>query len=445
MPRTLMLGLVALGLAACGGGGGDNDGQNVDASCSSSGQKQFVLDNMRYWYLWNDQLPASVNLDAYATPEALLAYLATFSPDLGTGGPVDRFSFINSADADAAFFGEGKFEGYGFGSTFLAADDWRLTRVFAGSPAAAAGFARGQRIIALNGRSIADIQAAEGVDAVLADSPVAFTMRRLDDSEFTVSVAVDIVTIDPVPQVTVFPLTGTPGVGYIELATFISTADAELDAAFTQFRNAGITDLIIDLRYNGGGLVSTAERLGDYLGGAVAQNLVFSETRFNADRAGEYNNADFFTLLANSLNLSRLYIIASDGTASASELVTNSLDPFVDVFIIGDDTFGKPVGQVGLEFCDKILRPTAFQTVNAVGFGDYFDGLPVDCPAADDLTVPVGDPADPNVAAALFHAENNACPVALLAPAVSKPQIEPAARDAMPRLTTPARVYANAR
>ncbi len=445
MPRTLVLSLLALGLAACGGGGGDDSGQNVDTSCSANGQKQFVLDNMRYWYLWNDQLPASVDLDAYDSPEALLGYLASFSPDLGTGGPVDRFSFINSADADAAFFGEGEFEGYGFGSTFLAADDWRLTRVFAGSPAAAAGFERGQRIVALNGRSIAEIQAAEGVDAVLASSPVQFTLRRLDDSEFTASVAVDIVTIDPVPQATVFPLAGTPGVGYVELATFISTANAELDAAFAQFRNAGITDLIIDLRYNGGGLVSTAELLGDLLGGAVAQNLVFSETRFNADRANEYNDADFFSLLANSLNLSRLYIIASDGTASASELVTNSLDPYVEVVIIGEDTFGKPVGQVGLEFCGKILRPTAFQTVNANGFGDYFDGLPVDCPAADDLSVPVGDPADPNIVAAMYHAENNACPVASLGPTVSKPRLDAEAANAMPRLTTPARAYANAR
>ena len=85
-----------------------------------------------------------------------------------------------------------------------------------------------------------------------------------------------------------------------------------------------------------------------------------------------------------SIDINRLIVIASRRTASASELVINGLDPFVTdgVYIVGDSTYGKPVGQVGLEFCDKILRPTSFKKSNAAGFGDYFDGLPVDCPAA---------------------------------------------------------------
>lgn len=437
-------------LVACGGGGGGGDddvtgppGQGPVGECSAAGQKQFVVDAMRDWYLWNDRLPDAVDINAYATPEDLLAFLTTFSPDLGTGGPVDRFSFINSAAADSAFFGEGKFEGFGFSSRFLDADDWRLTQVYEGSPAAAAGFARGQRIVALNGRSIADLQAAEGVNAVLDAPPVEFALRRPDATEFTVIVDTDIVTIDPVPQWRVLPLAGTPGVGYIELRTFISTADPELDSVFGEFQSRGISDLIVDLRYNGGGLVSTAELLGDYLGGAVAQNLLFSETQFNADRAAEYNDSEFFELLGNSLNLSRLYIIATQNTASASELVTNSLGPHVDAFIVGDRTFGKPVGQIGLEFCDRILRPTSFRTVNAFGEGDYFDGLPVQCPAVDDLSVPVGDASDPNVIAALTHAETGACPVSAPAALSSKPGFaEPLGRPG--QRGNPARDYANA-
>ena len=78
------------------------------------------------------------------------------------------------------------------------------------------------------------------------------------------------------------------------------------------------------------------------------------------------------------------------------------------------------MGQVGFEFCEKILRPTAFQTVNADGFGDYFDGLPVTCPAADDLTVEVGLDADPNMVAAMAFLDTGACPVATVPPGVAE-------------------------
>ncbi len=413
--------LLTAGLTACGGGGGGAGPAAGSSECSVTGQKQFVLDAMRAWYLWNDLLPASVDQGAFASPEELLAFLTTFSPDDGNGSPVDRFSFINSAAADAAFFGEGRFEGFGFSSRFVASDDLRLTRVFTDSPANAAGLARGQRILELNGRTIAQIEAAEGVGAVLATTPLDFKMRRPDGSEFTVTIAQDIVTIDPVPQFRIIPVQGTPGVGYMELATFISTANGEFDSVFGQFAAAGVTDVIVDLRYNGGGLVSTAELLADYLGGAVAQNLVFSETQFNADRAAENNRTEFFELRGNSLNLSRLVVVATSGTASASELVTNGMEPHVETVIVGADTFGKPVGQVGLEFCEKILRPTSFQTVNADGFGDYFDGLPADCAAADDLNIAVGADNDPNVEAALTYLSSGACPVSAAPGGPSKP------------------------
>ena len=239
-----------------------------------------------------------------------------------------------------------------------------------------------------------------------------FTMRRLDASEFTVLIDRDIVTIDPVPQWRLIDRGGgVPPAGYIELATFVSTADPEFDTVFGEFRANNVTDVIIDMRYNGGGLVSTAELLGDYLGGLVAENLVFSNTEFNADRAGANDDSEFFERRGNSISLSRLVVIATRATASASELVTNSMVPHVAVAIVGNRTFGKPVGQVGLEFCDKILRPTAFKTTNADGFGDYFDGLPADCAAADDLNFAVGDDADPNMVAAMTWMDTGGCPV----------------------------------
>ena len=408
--RKILLSLVFACLAACSSS--DSNGQGGPVSCTNAGQKDFVLAAMRDWYLWNDRLPGNVDVGSFATPEALLAYLTTFSPDDGSGNPIDVFSGINSAQGEAQFYGEGKYEGFGFSWRLVAAGNVQLSRVFTDSPAFAAGLERGQQILALDGRTIAQIDAAEGVSAALDAATIEFTRRRVDGSEFTTTITQDIVTIDPVPQSRLIPTAGGPPIGYLELATFISTADAKLDIVFADFRANGVTDVIIDLRYNGGGLVSTAELLGDFLGGDVAENLVFSETLFNADRAADWNDIEFFERVANSMSLSRLVVIATQGTASASELVTNSMEPHVEVAIVGDRTFGKPVGQVGFEFCEKILRPTAFKTVNADGFGDYFGGLPADCAAADDLAVAVGADDDPNVVAALSYLETGGCPVA---------------------------------
>ena len=434
MRKFLLMIVVAL-LTACSG---DEGAQNQVAECSNTGQKQFVLDVMLDWYLWNDLLPANVDISAYASPEELLAFLTTVQP-------LDNFSFINTLEADTQFFGEGKYEGYGFGTRFVAADDLRLTRVFTDSPANTAGLARGQRILELNGRTIAAIEAAEGVGAVFDTSPIDFLIRELNGIEFLVTIAVDIVTIDPVPQPPrIILVAGTPGVGYIEFAQFISTADAKLDDAFVLFNEAGVTDVIIDMRFNGGGLVNTAELLGDYLGGFYARNLPFSKTLFNADRAANNNTQrDFKNIDLRSLALSRLIIIASQGTASASELVINSMEPHVEVTIVGDRTFGKPVGQIGVEFCSKVLRPTAFQTVNADDFGDYFGGLPADCIVADNLEIAVGADNDPNVEAALTYLGTGACPVAAASLLLSKPAVSAFAAK-VDRRGPPQREYADA-
>jgi hypothetical protein len=418
-------------MAGCGGSGDDPAAQ---ISCGNDGQKQFVLDAVRDVYFWNALLPASIAPAGFASPEALLAYLVSFQP-------LDSFSHINSAAADSQFFGAGQYQGFGFSYRFLAADDMRFTRVFSSSPAAQAGFARGQRVIALNGRSIAEIEAAEGVDAILNQASLEFTVRNTDSSEFSAMVVQGVVTIDPLPQWRVIDTPAGGSVGYMEFSTFVSTADPDFDMIFAEFNQAGVTDLIVDLRYNGGGLVSTTELFGDFLGGGVANGLVFSRTLFNSNNSAA-NRTRIFQQLANSMSLSRLVIIATELTASASELVINSMDPHVEVTIVGDTTFGKPVGQVGIEFCSKILRATAFETVNALNEGGYFGGLPVDCAAADDLGIPVGDDADPNLIAALQYLENGACPVAAVT-GPAKPAFDVSRKSAARR--SPAwREFANA-
>ena len=249
--RKFFLLLLAAFAAACSS---DDDGPGGVplSSCTNDGQKQFVLDAMRQWYFWEDRLPADVDITQFVGPDDLLAYLASFSPDDGSGQPVDRFSFINTAEADQQFFGEGRFEGFGFSSRFVATDDLRLTRVLTDSPANRGGLARGQRILQLNDRTIAEIQAAEGVNAVFDAPTLDFTMRETDGSEFTVTITQDIVTIDPVPQFRVIDAGGGRNVGYIELATFISTANSEMNDVFGQFLVFGLELLVPDL----GGIVA---------------------------------------------------------------------------------------------------------------------------------------------------------------------------------------------
>jgi hypothetical protein len=438
--RRILLLLVALAAGACT----SDSGVGVPVtSCSIDGQKQFVVDAMRDWYFWNDRLPASIDISQFATPDDVLDHLSSFSPPDANGGPVDRFSFINSAQADQEFFGEGRFGGFGFSSLFVSDNDLRLTRVFVDSPAWQAGLRRGQRILELDGRTIAEIQAAEGLGAVLNSETLNFSMREVNGDEFSVSITRGTVTIDPVPQFRIIDAGGGRNVGYIELATFVSTADAQLDAVFAEFLAAGVNDVILDLRYNGGGVVNTANLLGDLLGGRVAQNLLFSQTVFNEQRGPANNSLEFFDLRGGSISLSRLVVIATTATASASELVINGMGPHAEVAIVGTDTFGKPVGQIGLDFCDQVLRPTAFQTLNANNFGDYFDGLPATCRAPDDLDVAVGADDDPNMVAAMAWLDTGACPSA--AATLAKPRISPAKVLSITDLNgIPEREFANA-
>jgi hypothetical protein len=111
-----------------------------------------------------------------------------------------------------------------------------------------------------------------------------------------------------------------------------------------------------------------------------------------------------------SLDLERIAFITTPSTASASEMLINGLDPLVISATVGDRTFGKPVGQLGYVFCERILRPVSFRTLNGVGEGEFFDGIAADCPAADDLGEVLGSPQEDSFAAAAFWLENGFCP-----------------------------------
>lgn len=414
--RILISMLVAAVLAACGGSDGSTGPQTGTDECNNDGQKQFVLDNLYAWYLWNDLLPANISIDDYASPEELIIRVTEdFGPQDANGQPIDRFSFVRSQQAEQDFLDGTAGDLFGFSYRFVdaAATDFRIVRVLSASPAELGGLARGQRILTLNGRSVAEIAGSEGVSTFFSNNAtVEFEIERPADNEF-ITITKAAITVVPVPQWRLIERgAGVAPVGYMQLDTFIDAANPVFDTAFAAFKAAGANDVIIDMRYNAGGLVRTADLLGDYLGGDVAENLVFNRTEFNADRAAANNSTEFFDRLGNSISLSQFVLIATRGTASAGELVTNGMIPHVNTGIVGDRTAGKSFGQIGLEFCDKIMRPGAFRYSNANGDTDFFDGLPVDCAAPDDLSTAIGADDDPNVIAALSFLNTGACPAA---------------------------------
>ena len=427
---SLLVGLL-IALAGCGGGGGGG-GNPVATGCPPDVQKQSVLDIMQDWYFWNDdpQQQAKyqgLNLTSFATADELLSQLRFRPFEFDRG-----FSFITTVEADEQFLAEGEFLGFGFGSRYVnppANDDLRITQTFVGSPAETAGFRRGYRILSVDGRTIAEINQAEGLTEAFGPREEGiertFRLRDLVGAEFEVVVTKALFNIDPVPDVParVIDRNGRP-VGYVNFLTFVSTADAELDGLFSQFRNQNVADLVIDLRYNGGGLVSTAERLADLIGGAVVGNQLFSQTRYNSARSSNNTSRRFQSLSQSLPLLQRVVFITSGGSASASELVPNGLAPHLVVALAGARTFGKPVGQSAFDYCNGQfrLRAVSFELLNANDEGGFFNGLPQPgssiaalCEAPDDLDFPLGDPNEASLAAALSYIDTLACPPAPLA------------------------------
>lgn len=439
--RTVLSATLAFALVACGGGGGNSGstannggggtgtgGQGTSNACSTSAQISFANDVLNEWYLFPDLLDNTVNAATFTDVQSYLN--ARVAP--ARAQSVDKgFTFATSIAEENALISSGSSAGFGIRLAYdTAANRVFLLESFETAPGFAAGMDRGTELLAIGVNSssletVSSLMAAGGPQAVIdalgpSDPGVTRVLRfaTLEGDTIEASVTKADFPIDPISDRygTLILDDGGKKVGYLNLRTFIvSDAANQLRDAFGEFRAEGVTELILDLRYNGGGLVSVADTMGDLMGaGRLGQ--VWSETVLRQSKSAE-NSTEFFQNEVNALQPTKIAVIGTRSTASASELVTNSMIPYVGdgMALVGANTSGKPVGQFGFDLaeCDLRIRAVTFQTLNADGNGDYFTGLasvmPNTCRANDDIFAAFGDPTEASTAAALDFLGGRTC------------------------------------
>ena len=437
MTRTLglsLLGGALLLLAACGGGcgGGGTPTTTPGAApapvpgagaCGEESQKQFVFDVAREWYRWYDEL-APVDPADYATADAYLAALtAPLAEDFRDPG----FSYLTTVSADEANFSTGAYAGFGFRFTVDSTGRYLISDVFETGTAFAAGFRRGAELLAVdagNGfTTLADFEARGAGSEEIFGPPTPGVERgfrlRVDGAIREVLIAKTELDVPPLARAPrLLERAGLPPVGYLHLRAFTESANAALQEVFGDFRDAGVTDLVVDLRFNGGGSIWVAERLLDLLGGEIAAGDIAYRLRHN-DRRRDEDYRYRYRERPQSIAPNRIAFITTATTASASELVINSVAPYVETVLVGGDTLGKAVGQYAFDQsgCEHRLRLVAFDFSDADGQGGFYTGL-VDtgrftlCAATERARGAFGDPTEPMLGTALAWLDAAECPAA---------------------------------
>lgn len=345
-------------------------------------------------YLWYKYLPASLNLQSYNDPDGVMEAIRAYSTESGFSDPVDKWSFaIRQSewdDVSAGISGD-----FGLGIFFNAVNDLRVSYVEPASPAAAAGITRSWRILSVDGNATINTEDAT-IDriaaAVFNSSETEFIFRRPDNTDTTITLEAAIYTSQPFLLDTVYN-TGSKKVGYLVFNSFlgdITTVKNRFGALFNDFIGKEVNELIVDLRYNSGGYVDLQNELANYLVPASGNGSVMLTEEFN-DKYSRYYDTTIYYTKKGALDLSRIFFITATNTASASELLINSLKPYMDVKLVGGDTYGKPVGYFGIPDGDWYLFPVSFRSVNRNGEGNYFNGMTPDAIVNDGLDKQWGD------------------------------------------------------
>ena len=378
-------------------------------------------------------------VDAYFNSQRSTLFTAS-------GKAKDPFHFTYTTTEWQALSNAGATVGFGFQPALITSVPPRSVVVAytdPATPASANGISRGATILAVNGVSVTDGDPAtlnEGLFSPVAGKSYTFSVLDLNATTARdVTMVAGTVTSTPVQNVRTLPAPHA-NVGYLQFNDHIATAESELIAAVNTLKlangGAGVSDLVLDLRYNGGGLLDIASEFAYMIAGSTATTgKTFEKLSFNDKNPYNFSAADsvtpfhatsqgFSTTAGQALpqlGLARVFVLVGAGTCSASEAIINGLTGIgVQVVLIGNTTCGKPYGFFATDNCSTTYFTIQFKGVNQAGFGDYADGfipggsgstannLP-GCSVADDFTKPLGDITEARLAAALQYRANGSC------------------------------------
>jgi carboxyl-terminal processing protease len=425
----------------------------ADRPGSAAAENNFLRSWTNELYLWYREVP-DLDPTAYATADYF--NLLKTSATTPSGNPKDKFHFTYSTAQWIALSQSGVEAGYGANWIVIASSPPRRVVVAypdPGSPAAAANLARGAEVLAVDGVDLVNAGDSTSVNTLnaglfpdAAGETHSFSVLDRGASEpRTISMVSANVTTTPVQNVEV--LGGPSGrVGYMLFNDHIATAEQLLVSAFSQLSAAGVNDLVLDIRYNGGGYLDIASEVAYMIAGPSAtagrtfERTVFNDKHTTTDPVtGQPLSPMLFHSTSQgfsgpsgqslpTLGLPRVTLLTGSNTCSASEAIINSLRGVgVQVIEVGSTTCGKPYGFYPQDNCGTTYFSIEFQGVNDQAFGDYPDGFsPANatgavgvqvpgCAVADDFDHTLGDPSEARLGAALGYLASQSCPAVSVA------------------------------
>jgi carboxyl-terminal processing protease len=362
---------------------------------------------MKAWYYWYNMPEAAgvttANKEDYPDPYKLLEAMRYKE--------LDRWSFVADYDEFNAEMA-GTFVGHGFRIGLDNAGNARVAMIYDNSPLYLQGVRRGWIIKNINGVDPAPILIANDATAytnLIGPSEAGitniFVFTRPDGTDETISSTKSSFTVHTVLVCDTLHLSSGIA-GHLVFESFIQPSENELLNAFAYLNANGVNDLILDLRYNTGGYLYIAQELASYIAGSSYQGSVFAKLSYN-DKHQDANASYPYVTVPNALSLSRVVVITTRQTASASEAVINGLKPFINVVTIGDTTNGKPTGMNGWSVGKKFwMWPITFKIVNSQNLGDYFEGIFPVKEVSDDITHDFSDRQELCLKEAIYYLEN---------------------------------------
>ena len=353
---------------------------------------KFTADTFNDLYLWYETIPV-IDLTAVKTPADYVSKVKNAK---------DKWSFTMSYTDMVNLLQNGVTTGWGIGLGFDSQSKLRVLYVYDNSAMGKAGVKRGWQLKSINSKLVSTMAVSE-INTTLSNSSNSFTLIKNDGSETSLQLARGPIGINSVLYSSVYTVGGKK-IGYLVFNEFLGSSIKELNTVFNDFSTTGITDLILDLRYNGGGTLDCADSLVAMVAGKPFKDKLYN-TLIYTNKHTNFGFSSNIKIKGNSVQLNKLTIITTASTASARELVISGLKPYMNMKLIGSVTQGKPVG-MNIASDTKLniaVAPISFRNVNSQGYTDYFDGIPVDFAVKDNVAQDWGDASDQCLTAALNY------------------------------------------